>query len=230
MGSMSEDLWTTVDDYLGQLLVEEDDGLRSVHAANAAAGLPAIDVSPTQGRLLQLIARLAGARTVLEIGTLGGYSTIWLARAVGPEGRVVTLEYEPRHAEVARTNLERAGVSEVVDIRVGAAHDTLPGVERDGLGPFDLVFIDADKEGSPDYVRWAVRLGRPGTVIILDNVVRGGKVADPTTADPRTLGMRAALQLMADDPRIDATVLQTVGSKGYDGFALAVVKEHPDQA
>ena len=220
---MNESLWESVDDYLGQVLVQEDDGQRSVHDANAAAGLPAIDVSPVQGKLLHLIARIAGARNVLEIGTLGGYSTIWLARAVGPGGRVVTLEYEPRHAVVARSNLERAGVGELVDIRVGAALDTLPAVEQDGLGPFDVVFIDADKESSPDYVRWAVRLGRPGTVVVLDNVVRGGEVADAGTTDPRALGIRAALEVMSEDPRLDATALQTVGSKGYDGFALAVV-------
>ena len=220
---MSDPAWEAVDTYIGDLLVNEDDGLRAVHEANAAGGLPAIDVAPNQGKLLHLLARLAGARTVLEIGTLGGYSTIWLARAVGPQGRVVTLEFAPHHAEVARTNLERAGVGDRVEIRVGRAVDTLPTVESDGIGPFDLVFIDADKKGTAEYVRWAVRLGRPGTVVVLDNAIWDGAVADRDSTDPDALGVRAGLEVMAQDPRLDATAIQTVGVKGWDGFALAIV-------
>ncbi|WP_353507840.1 O-methyltransferase [Intrasporangium sp.] len=220
---MSDPAWEAVDSYISDLLVPEDDDLRAVHEANATAGLPAIDVAPNQGKLLHLLARLAGARAVLEIGTLGGYSTIWLARAVGPQGRVVTLEFAPHHAEVARANLERAGVADRVDVRVGRALDTLPTVESDGLGPFDLVFIDADKKSTADYVRWAVRLGRPGTVVILDNAIWDGAVADLDSADLDALGVRAGLEEMARNPRLEATAIQTVGVKGWDGFALAVV-------
>ena len=220
---MSDPAWEAVDAYIGDLLVNEDDELRAVHEANATAGLPAIDVAPNQGKLLHLLARLASARTVLEIGTLGGYSTIWLARAVGPQGRVVTLELAPHHAEIARANLERAGVGDRVEVRVGKAIDTLPTVESDGLGPFDLVFIDADKKSTAEYVRWAVRLGRPGTVVVLDNAIWDGAVADLDSTNPDALGVRAGLEVLAHDERLDATVIQTVGVKGWDGFALAVV-------
>ena len=220
---MSTAAWDSVDAFVNDLLVGEDDGLRAVHENNAAEGLPAIDVSPAQGKLLHLLARLSSARAILELGTLGGYSTIWLARGVGERGRVVTLESDAHHAEVARRHLDRAGVGDRVEIRIGAALDTLPVVEADGHGPFDLVFIDADKENSAEYLRWAVRLGRPGTVVIIDNVIREGAVADLQTTDPRTVGIRAALELMAEDPRLDATAIQTVGLKGWDGFAMAVV-------
>ena len=220
---MSDQSWEAVDAYIGELLVNEDDALLAVHDANADAGLPAIDVAPNQGKLLSLLARLSGARNVLEIGTLGGYSTIWLARAAGPDGRVVTLESMPHHADVARANLERAGVADRVEVRLGKAVETLPNVESDGLGPFDLVFIDADKSGTAEYIRWAIRLGRPGTMVIVDNAIRNGTVADPGSTDRDAVGMRAGLELIAKEPRLDATVIQTVGVKGWDGFALAVV-------
>ena len=217
------DDWERTDAYLTDTLIGADPQLEDALAANAAAGLPPIDVAPVQGKFLHLLARIRGARRILEIGTLGGYSTIWLARAVGDDGRVVTLEYEPRHAGVARANLDRAGVGERVDIRVGAALDTLPSLE--GGAPFDLVFVDADKENNPHYVRWALRLGRPGTVIIVDNVIRGGSVTNADLDDERVRGAREVLELMATDPRLDATALQTVGAKGWDGFAIAVVTD-----
>ncbi|MDH6679992.1 putative O-methyltransferase YrrM [Rhodococcus sp. LBL1] len=215
--------WAEVDDYLVETVVGVDDDLSAALGANAAAELPPIDVSPPQGKFLNLLARMVGATRVLEIGTLGGYSTIWLARAVGESGRVVTLEYEPKHAAVARGNVDRAGVGSRVDIRIGAALDTLPGVEADGMGPFDLVFIDADKVNNSNYVRWALRMSRPGTVIVVDNVVRGGGVSNPDLDDEAVRASREVLGLLADEPRVDATALQTVGSKGWDGFALALV-------
>lgn len=211
--------WEHTDTYLSDLLIGNDRATESALAANTDAGLPAIDVSRMQGKFLHLLARAMGARAVLEIGTLGGYSTIWLARAVGDEGRVVTLEFEPRHAEVARANLDRAGVGGVVDIRVGPALESLPHVE----GPFDLVFIDADKENNSNYVREALRLTRPGSVIVVDNIVRGGAIADPDQDDERVRASRDVLALLAAEPRLDATALQTVGSKGWDGFVMALV-------
>ncbi|KOS53845.1 O-methyltransferase [Rhodococcus rhodochrous] len=217
------DDWAATDSYLAELLVGDDPALTATLEANAAAGLPPIDVAPVQGKLLHLLARIRGARRILEIGTLGGYSTIWLARAVGDDGRVVTLEYEPRHAEVARANLDRAGVGERVDVRVGAALDLLPSLTDEA--PFDLVFVDADKENNPHYVRWALRLGRPGTVIVVDNVIRGGSVTNADLDDERVRGAREVLELMRAEPRLDATALQTVGAKGWDGFALAVMTD-----
>lgn len=219
---MTAERWAEVDRYLGGLLVGADDGLRAALEASAAAGLPPIQVSPVQGKLLHLLVRLHGARTALEIGTLGGYSTIWLARALPPDGRLVSLEADPRHAEVARANLARAGVADRVDVRVGRAVDTLPVLAEEGA-VFDLVFVDADKPSNPDYVGWALRLTRPGSVIVVDNVVRGGAVADASSEDPNVVGTRRMLELMADEPRLSATALQTVGEKGYDGFVLAVV-------
>ncbi|HLT62247.1 MAG TPA: O-methyltransferase [Microlunatus sp.] len=218
---MTSSDWAAVDRHLVDTLVgdQDDDVLR----ANRAAGLPAIDVSPAQGKFLHLIARSVRARRVLEIGTLGGYSTLWLARAVGPEGRVITLEYEPKHAEVARANLDRKGVGDRVEIRVGAALDTLPALAEEQPEPFDLVFIDADKPNNPHYLTWALRLTRPGSVIIVDNVVRRGGVADAGSADPGIRGSREVLELIAAEPRLDGTALQLVGSKGWDGFAYAVV-------
>ncbi|MEV5650721.1 O-methyltransferase [Nocardia sp. NPDC052254] len=215
--------WGAVDQYLVDTLI--GDGDSDVAQANSDAGLPPIDVSPPQGKFLSLIALSAGARRVLEIGTLGGYSTLWLARAVGPQGRVITLEFDRHHAEVARANLDRKGVGERVEIRVGAALDSLPAVAHDHAEPFDLVFIDADKSNNAKYVEWALRLTRPGSVIVVDNVVRGGALVDGDADDPGVRGGREVLRLLADEPRVDATVLQTVGSKGWDGFAYAVVVE-----
>ncbi|MFB8267848.1 MULTISPECIES: O-methyltransferase [unclassified Streptomyces] len=219
----SEDRWTAVDDYLNGLLAPGDEALTAALADSEAAGLPHIAVAPNQGKFLHLIAQIQGARRILEIGTLGGYSTIWLARALPADGVLVTLEYDPRHAEVARGNLARAGLDKIVEVRVGPALDSLPGVAADHPAPFDLVFIDADKANNPHYVEWALRLTRPGSVIIVDNVVRGGHVTDDSGAAPDIRGTRAALRMIADHPKLDGTAVQTVGAKGYDGFALARV-------
>ncbi|PXX59126.1 putative O-methyltransferase YrrM [Nocardia tenerifensis] len=216
--------WDDVDGYIVETLVQDADTDAALRA-NAAANLPAIDVSPPQGKFLYLLARTARARRVLEIGTLGGYSTIWLARAVGEKGKVVTLEFEPRHAEVARKNLDNAGVGERVDIRVGPALDTLPQLTDDD--PFDLVFIDADKVNNSNYIQWALRLTRPGSTIIVDNIVRKGGLADATSQDEMIRASRAAVELLAAEPTLDATVVQTVGTKGWDGFAYAVVNGEP---
>jgi predicted O-methyltransferase YrrM len=221
---MSEKLWSQVDAYIVDKLLPDDPVMEQVLAANRDGGLPAIDVSAAQGRFLELLVRICGARNILEIGTLGGYSTIWMARALPQGGRVVTLEYSPRHAEVALANFARAGVSDRIEVRVGAALDSLPGVEKDGLGPFDLVFIDADKPNNPNYLEWAVKLSREGTVIVLDNVVRDGRVIDAESMDASIVGTRKAFDLMASNPRLRATALQTVGAKGYDGFAIAIVE------
>ncbi|MEU6580253.1 O-methyltransferase [Nocardia sp. NPDC046763] len=218
--------WAEVDRYLVETLVGDEDS--ETLRANAAAGLPAIDVSPPQGKFLYLIAKSVRARRVLEVGTLGGYSTTWLARAVGKAGRVVTLEYEPKHAEVAGRNLDRAGVGERVDIRVGAALDSLPTLAEEQPEPFDLVFIDADKVNNANYVRWALRLTRPGSVIIVDNVVRNGGIADAASTDAAVRASREVIELIAAEPRLDGTVLQTVGGKGWDGFAYAVVLDEDD--
>jgi predicted O-methyltransferase YrrM len=222
---VSQELWTAVDRYFGDLLVPADAALEAALEASTAAGLPAIQVTPSQGKLLHLLARLVGAREILEIGTLGGYSTIWLARALPAGGRVVTLEAEPKHAEVARANLARAGVADVVDLRLGRALDTLPQLAAERRTPFDLVFIDADKPSIPEYFDWALRLARPGTAIVVDNVVRDGKVADADSDDDSVRGVRRFAEQLAREPRVSATVVQTVGAKGYDGFALAVVTE-----
>lgn len=213
---MDED---AVDDYFTEKLIGPDEALDAVLAANQAAGLRAIDVSPLQGKLLHLFARAIGAKRVLEIGTLGGYSTLWLARAVGDDGRVTTLEIQPHNADVARANLDRAGVGDRVEIRVGPALDLLPAVE----GPFDLIFIDADKANQDKYLAWALKLARPGAVIVGDNVVRDGEVANPATRDANVQGVRRFIDLLASEPRFSATAIQTVGSKGWDGFAFAVV-------
>jgi len=206
-----------------RLLHTEDDALVAARESAQAAGMPAIEVSAQHGRLLQLLARIAGARRVLEIGTLAGYSTINLARGVGPDGRVVTLEYEPAHAEVARANLDRAGVADRVEILVGAALDTLPTLAARG-DVYDLAFIDADKENNSAYVEWAVRLGRPGTVIVVDNIARFGRVLDPAPDDAQARAVRDMLGMMGEHPRLDTAAIQTVGAKGWDGFALAVVR------
>jgi predicted O-methyltransferase YrrM len=215
--------WTAVDRYLADLLVRPDRALEAALETGAAAGLPPHDVSPTQGKLLQLLALLQGACTILEIGTLGGYSTIWLARALPDGGRLVTLEADPKNAEVAQANLARAGLGGVVELRVGQALETLPQLAADGGGPFDLIFIDADKRSNPEYLRWALELARPGTLIVADNVVRGGAVLDADSDDPSIQGVRRFYELLAGEPRVSATAIQTVGSKGHDGFALALV-------
>ena len=208
-----------MDGYLAGLLVGPDAALDAALAANAAAGLPAIDVSALQGKLLHLLARLAGARRILEIGTLGGYSTIWLARALPEDGRLVTLESERRHADVARANIDRAGLAGRVELILGPALDTLPTLS----GPFDLVFIDADKRSNADYLAWALRLSRPGTVVVCDNVVRDGAIADPDAHDPGVEGTRRLFEMLAAEPRLSATAVQTVGAKGWDGLAIAIV-------
>uniref|UniRef100_UPI003899BF8C O-methyltransferase n=1 Tax=Mycobacterium sp. HUMS_1102779 TaxID=3383487 RepID=UPI003899BF8C len=210
-----------VDEFLDTTMLGDDPALAAAAEASHAAGLPPIAVSAQQGKFLSLLAGAVGARRILEIGTLGGYSAIWLARGAGPRGRVVTLEYEPRHAEIARANLQRAGVADRVEVVVGAALDTLPTLTGD---PFDLVFIDADKENNVAYLQWAVRLARRGAVILLDNVIREGKILDPAAADAAALASRQALQLMGDHPRLDTAVIQTVGAKDWDGFAVALVR------
>ena len=220
---MPQERWSAVDSYIGENLVPADPVLEAALRASADAGLPPISVSPSQGKLLHLLARAQGARTILEIGTLGGYSAIWLARALPPEGRLITLEAEPRHAEVARANLARAGLGDVAEVRVGPAQDTLPKLQAAGDGPFDLIFIDADKPGYPDYLPWSVRLSRPGSMIIADNVVRDGAVADSASTDVNVQGVRRFIEMLAAEPRVSATAIQTVGSKGYDGFTLALV-------
>lgn len=220
---MSEAQWSRVDSYIVDKLVQEDETLAASLAANAAAGLRPIDVSAAQGKLLHLLVRMTGARRVLEIGTLGGYSTIWMAKALPADGALVTLEYEPHHAEVARGNIERAGYSDRVTVRVGAAAETLPVLAAENPAPFDFVFIDADKPSNTIYLDWAIKLGRPGTVIVLDNVVRNGELANAESTDPNVRGSRGAFDLIAANPRLSATALQTVGSKGYDGFAIMVL-------
>lgn len=223
---MSQQQWNSVDDYFTGLLVPHDDALTAALRDSEAAGLPRISVAPNQGKLLHLLALTQGARRILEIGTLGGYSTIWLARALPADGRLITLEYQPEHAEVARGNLARAGLDNLTEIRVGPALESLAVLAAEHGGnpaPFDFVFIDADKVNNPHYVEWALKLTRPGSLIVLDNVVRGGAVADPDDTDPGVRGTRAALDLMARHPKLSTTAVQTVGTKGYDGFALARV-------
>ena len=215
--------WRRVDSYLVTTLIDDDRTLTQAVADSVAAGLPAIEVTPLAGKLLHLLARMSRARRVLEVGTLGGYSTIWLARGIPDDGRVVTLELEQQYADLARANLERAGVSDKVEIIVGRAADTLPRIAERGDEPFDLVFIDADKESNTIYIDWAIRLGHPGTVIVVDNVVRMGEVANPDTADDMVIGTKRALELLGSDPRVDATALQTVGAKDWDGVAVAIV-------
>ncbi|MFB7554993.1 O-methyltransferase [Streptomyces brevispora] len=220
---MTQARWAEVDDYFNALLVGSDEALDAAVEASEKAGLPAIQVAANQGKLLNLLARLQGARTVLEIGTLGGYSTIWLARALPEGGRLVTLEADPECAEVARRNIERAGLADVVEIRVGLALDTLPELAEQGYGPFDVVFIDADKPSNPDYLAWSLKLTRPGSLIVADNVVRDGEVVDATSEDPKVRGVRRFTELVAAEPNLTATALQTVGSKGYDGLMAILV-------
>jgi predicted O-methyltransferase YrrM len=220
---MSQQQWNDVDDYFTAQLLKPDAALDAAATAITAAGMPPISVSPTQGKLLHLIARIHGARTVLEIGTLGGYSTIWLARALPEDGRVITLEADAGAADIARANLAQAGLDRKVDVRTGLALDTLPTLATADEAPFDLVFIDADKQNNSNYLEWALELTSPGSVIIVDNVVRGGAVADPDSTDPTAQGSRAVIERAGREPRLEATAVQTVGSKGYDGFLLARV-------
>lgn len=212
-----------VDQYLSNLFAPHDAALQNSLTASTAAGLPEIQVSATQGKFLHMMVRLQKARTILEIGTLGGYSAIWMARALPSDGRLVTLEFDPKHAEVAKKNLAVAGLADRVDVRVGRALETLPKVAADGLGPFDLVFIDADKQSNPDYFTWALKLTRPGSLILVDNVVRDGAVIDAGSTDTSVQGTRRVLEMMAAEPRVSATALQSVGAKGWDGIAMAVV-------
>jgi len=222
---MSEEIWTAVDEFVGETLVPEDEALRGALEAAERAGLPQIQVSPPQGKLLQLLARLQGARAVLEFGTLGGYSTILLARALPEGGRLITLEANSEYAEVARGSIERAGLGDVVDVRVGPALETLSALEDEGAGPFDLVFIDADKVNTPNYFAWALDQTRPGSLIIADNVVRNGTLAEAASNDPATHAQRRLHEMLADEPRVTATTIQTVGGKGYDGFTIALVND-----
>lgn len=218
-----QELWSRVDGYFNDLLVREDNGLSSAAKANRKAGLPAIDVPPTMGKLLALLVQISGARRVLEIGTLGAYSTIWLARAVPDDGMVVTLELDRRHADIAKANLTRASVLNRVDLRIGPAEESLRGLVDAGEAPFDFIFIDADKKSLPEYLEWAIKLARAGTVIVADNVVRDGEVVNSSTTDPHVQGVRRFIELLSGHPRLTGTALQTVCGKGYDGFAIAVV-------
>jgi len=224
---MNEELWTTVDRSIGNWLIPSDPALDAALRASVEAGLPAIQVSSAHGKLLHLLATIRGAKAILEIGTLGGYSTIWLARALPAGGRLITLEAEPKHAEVARANIAKAGLSSIVELRLGKALDVLPQLEAEKLGPFDLIFIDADKPSTPDYFAWALKLSRPGSLIMTDNVVRKGALADANNTDPNVRGMRRFHEMLSAERRVSATTIQTVGSKGYDGFTLALVLDPP---
>ena len=216
-------LWTEIDGYIADNLVPGDAALEAALAASEQAGLPAINVAANQGKLLMLLARAMGARKILEIGTLGGYSTIWLARGLPPDGRLITLEANEDYAELARANIARAGLAEMVEIRVGRAQDTLPRLAAQA--PFDLIFIDADKPGTPGYFQWAVKLARQGALIIVDNVVREGAILDTSGEDSSVQGMRRFFELAATDPRVNATAIQTVGAKGHDGLAVLLVTD-----
>jgi predicted O-methyltransferase YrrM len=220
---VSQDQWTAVDQYINTLVIPSDPELDAVLEASVAAGLPPISVTPAQGKLLHLLVRTQGARRILEIGTLAGYSTIWLARALPPDGRVITLESDPAHASIARANFARAGLTDRIDVRLGAALDTLPRLAERGEGPFDFIFIDADRQNLSEYFDWALRLSRRGSVILVDNVVRKGGVIDAASTDPNIIGVRRFGARLAAETRVSATIIQTVGSKGYDGFAVALV-------
>jgi predicted O-methyltransferase YrrM len=220
---MSEKLWTAVDQYTTHLLLPADAALDAALASSEAAGLPSISVSPSQGKLLMMLAQLAGAKQILEIGTLGGYSSIWLGRALAPGGRLITLEANPKHAEVARGNIARAGLAEVVEVRLGDARAGIQQLAAEGRGNFDLIFIDADKQSIPHYLEWSLKLSHPGTLIIVDNVIRDGALIDAKSEDPNVIGARRMHEMLAAEPRLSATTIQTVGSKGYDGLTLALV-------
>ena len=220
---MNQEQWTAVDAYLNELLVRTDEALERALAHSADAGLPAISVSPTQGKFLMMLARVQGARRILEIGTLGGYSTIWFAKALPSDGRIITIESEPKHAEVARENIDAAGFGEMVDVRLGKALDVLPDIAAESVGPFDFSFIDADKPNIPEYFDWALRLSRSGSIIIVDNVIREGAVINAESEDESVQGVRRLNDYLALESSVAATTIQTVGSKGYDGFTIAVV-------
>jgi predicted O-methyltransferase YrrM len=220
---MTPELWTKVDDYINETLVPGDSALENAVQKSNEAGLPQIQVSPSQGKLLHLLARTIGARRILEIGTLGGYSTIWLARALPPDGKLITLEFSPKHAEVAKANIAAADLVEKVELRLGPALETLPKLAAERQAPFDFIFIDADKKSMPEYFDWALRLSRKGSLIFADNVVRSGGVVDATNTDPEIQGVRRFYQALHSEPRVCATAVQTVGGKGYDGYALALV-------
>jgi predicted O-methyltransferase YrrM len=220
---MAQDLWTAVDRYISDLFIAPDFALEAALDSSKAAGLPTINVSPAQGKLLHLLAKIQGARKILELGTLGGYSTIWLARALPPDGRLISLEVDPKRAEIARANIARAELANVAEIRIGRAIDSLQQLETEGGGPFDLIFIDADKPGYAEYLPWALKLSRPGTLIIADNVIRKGAVADPASTDENVQGIRKFNEVLAAEKHVTTTVMQTVGSKGYDGLALILV-------
>lgn len=220
---MNQETWSAVDDYFSDRLLPVDPVTDAALADSDAAGLPQISVAPNQGKLLYLLARINGAKKILEIGTLGGYSTIWLGRALPEDGRLISLEFDPHHAEVATKNIARAGLANQVKVRVGRGVDSLPVIEQEGVGPFDFIFIDADKASYPEYWTWSLKLSRPGTVIICDNVVRGGAVVEPDESDLDLTGIRSVLELIGAESRVTATAIQTVGRKGYDGFAMAVV-------
>jgi predicted O-methyltransferase YrrM len=224
---MSKEQWGAVDQYIADLLVPPDAALDEALRASAEAGLPAINVPPNMGKLLHLLARVLGARAILEVGTLGGYSTIWLARALASGGRLITLEADPKHAEVARANIARAGLGDVVELRLGPALETLPQIAAEGRGPFDLIFIDADKPSNADYFAWALKLSRRGSLIIVDNVVRNGAVVDASSSDAAVQGVRRFNDMLAAEKRVCATEIQTVSGKGYDGFAIALVTGGP---
>jgi predicted O-methyltransferase YrrM len=220
---MENSTWAAVDNYICEGLVPSDSALLAALRDSQSAGLPSINVTPNQGKLLQLLVQMHGATRILEIGTLGGYSTIWMARALPAGGRLITLEASAKHAEVARENIDRAGLSDRVEIRLGKASDSLRKLVHEGSQPFDFIFLDADKPGNPEYLEWSLRLSRPGTVIVCDNVIRDGEVIDSHSSDPAIQGMRRFFELVAQNPRLSATAIQTVGSKGYDGFSIAVV-------
>jgi predicted O-methyltransferase YrrM len=223
VGTAQSEKWTEIDNFFSDALIPPDRVLESVLESSRAAGLPAINVSPNQGRLLEMLARILSARTILEIGTLGAYSTIWLARGMRAGGRLITLEADPAHAAVALANIARAGLQNVVELRLGSASDTLPRISAERRGPFDLIFIDADKENIPSYFEWALRLSRPGSVIIVDNVVRDGRVIDSKTDDPDIQGVRRFIEMLGANATVSGTAIQTVGVKGYDGFAIVRV-------
>jgi predicted O-methyltransferase YrrM len=220
---MAQELWTAIDEYVNSRLIGADPILDEAREASLQGGLPDIAVAPNQGKFLYLLARIRGVKNVLEIGTLGGYSTIWLARALPEDGRLITLEAHAKHAEVARGNIERAGFAAIVELRVGKAADSLPELAAEGCEPFDLVFIDADKAGIPEYFEWALKLSHPGTLIIVDNVIREGGILDSDSTDLNIQGVRRFNEMLAAETRVSATCIQTVGTKGHDGFTLALV-------